>query len=319
MHRQTTNGEQQESEGPRGPGKDLGPEAYRSLYDHSPDGVLFTAPDGRVLAANPAACAILGLTEAEICARGRQGLSDHSDERWAPMLAERERTGRVQGVARMFRGDGELIEVEMSSQIFTQTDGTARNCAIIRDVTERLRMEQDLIDMSARLRDMTLTDELTELRNRRGFVTIGAQLLEVADRQESLASLLFLDVDNLKELNDQYGHPAGDTGLRAVARALRQALRRADVAARIGGDEFVALGVGIDESGRDAVELRVREHLCADSTVAAVGRPIEVSIGWALRGPGEPRTVEDLLADADRAMYRVKAAKASALSRGRAG
>ncbi len=310
MHRQTINGEWQ---GPaEGPGKDLAPEAYRALYDHSPDGVLFTAPDGRVLAANPAACAILGLSEAEICARGRRGLSDPNDARWAGMVADRDRNGRGQGIARMVRGDGDLIEVEMSAQIFTQSDGARRTCTVIRDVTERLRMEQELIDMSARLRDMTLTDELTELRNRRGFVTIGAQLLEVADRQEALASLLFLDVDNLKELNDRYGHPAGDSGLRAVARALRQALRRADVAARIGGDEFVALGVGLDETGRDAVELRIRESLCAESTVAAVGRAIEVSVGWALRGPGEPCSVEDLLADADRAMYRVKASKAAA-------
>src|SRR4051812_14913291 len=58
----------------------LGPEAYRALYDHSPDGVLFTVPDGRVLAANNAACQILGRTEAEICSVGRQGMADHTDE-----------------------------------------------------------------------------------------------------------------------------------------------------------------------------------------------------------------------------------------------
>src|SRR5437764_6776185 len=84
----------------------LGPEAYRALYENSPDGVLFTVPDGRVLAANNAACQLLGRTETEICSLGRQGMADQTDERWGPMLAERERAGFVRGVARRSRGDG---------------------------------------------------------------------------------------------------------------------------------------------------------------------------------------------------------------------
>src|SRR5271166_7161150 len=101
-------------------GERLGLEAYRAMYDNSLEGVLFTAPDGRVLAANSAACGVLGRSEAEICALGRQGMSDHSDRRWAPLLAERQRTGRVQGVARVIRGDGAAIEVEMSARGFSQ-------------------------------------------------------------------------------------------------------------------------------------------------------------------------------------------------------
>ena len=91
--------------------KTLGPEAYRAMYENSPDGVSFTVPDGDVLAANPAACQILRRSEAEICSLGRQGLVDPTDERWAPLVDERERTGRVRGVARMIRGDGAPIEV----------------------------------------------------------------------------------------------------------------------------------------------------------------------------------------------------------------
>ncbi len=122
----------------------LGPEAYRALYEFGPDGVLFTSPDGRVLAANPAACRLLGMTEAEICARGRQGLADASDERWGDVVAERERTGHAHGVARMVRGDGVRIEVEMSSRLFTDAQGVARTCTVIRDVTGRVRLEREL-------------------------------------------------------------------------------------------------------------------------------------------------------------------------------
>jgi PAS domain S-box-containing protein len=129
----------------------IGPEAYRALYDNSPDGVLFTVPDGTVLAANPAACQILGRTEAEICALGRQRLADPTDERWAPILEERKRTGRGGGVARHIRGDDIAIEVEMSGKIFHDAHGEQRACTIIRDVTDRVRMERELRDSRERL------------------------------------------------------------------------------------------------------------------------------------------------------------------------
>ena len=129
----------------------LGPEAYRALYEYGPDGVLFTAPDGRILAANPAACRLLALTEAEICARGRQGLADARDERWGEMVAERARTGHAEGVARMVRGDGLSIEVEMSSRLFTDAQGESRSCTVIRDVTERVTLLRALVESRERL------------------------------------------------------------------------------------------------------------------------------------------------------------------------
>ncbi len=130
---------------------ELDAEAYRAMYDFSPDGVLFTSPDGRVLAANPAACEILGRTEEEICALGRQGLADPSDERWERLVAERERTGQAHGVARSIRGDGSAIEIELSSGLFTNSRGARRSCTVIRDVTERVRIERELESSRARL------------------------------------------------------------------------------------------------------------------------------------------------------------------------
>lgn len=287
------------------------------MYENSPDGVLFTAPDGRVLAANPAACEILGRTEAEICQLGRQGMADLTDERWGAMLEERARTGRVQGSARMIRGDGVVIEVEMSAQVFTEAHGAKRTCTIVRDVTERVAMERQLVALNERLLELTLTDELTGLRNRRGFVVVGAQLLEVAERDSSTADLLFIDIDNLKDLNDSEGHAAGDAALRAVGRTLSEVVRRADVAARIGGDEFVMLTLGLQEPGRALITERIRADLGAERTVAAVGRTVEVSMGWARRAPRESKLIEDLLGDADRRMYETKASKGT--GRGGAG
>jgi diguanylate cyclase (GGDEF)-like protein/PAS domain S-box-containing protein len=288
-------------------GEAVGPEAYRAMYDHNPDGVMFTAPDGRVFAANRAACEILRMTEEEICALGRLGLADETDGRWGTLLAERRRMGHVRGIARMRRGDGKIIEVEMSARIFREADGAERTCTIVRDVTERVAMQRELLELSAQLHEITLTDDLTGLRNRRGLVAVGSHMLEVADRQRSFVSLLFLDVDDMKSLNDEHGHDAGDEGLRAVARSLRNALRRSDVLSRIGGDEFVALALGLDENGRHMVERRVRRYLSGPVTVATVGLALGVSMGWASRAPSEPVTVEELMVRADHAMYRAKA------------
>jgi PAS domain S-box-containing protein len=131
--------------------KMLGPEAYRAMYENNPDGVLFTVPDGRVLAANPAACQILRRTEAEICSLGRRGLVDPTDERWAPLVQEREHTGTAHGVGRMIRGDGEPVEVEVSTRIFHEASGETRACTIIRDVTDRAVLERELRQSRERL------------------------------------------------------------------------------------------------------------------------------------------------------------------------
>jgi len=289
----------------------LGPEAYRAVYEYNADGVIFSAPDGRIFAANPAACTILGRTEAEICALGREGLRDPADRRWEPLLAERRRTGATRGTARMLRGDGTAIEVEMAAQVFPDANGETRSITILRDVTARVAMEREFEELNEQLRELALTDELTGLRNRRGFLAVGAHMLEVADRHVATTQLLYLDVDNMKELNDQLGHGAGDAGLRAVARALTRVLRHADVVSRLGGDEFVALVLGLAEEGRDVVERRIEGYLRAAPTVAEVGREVEVSIGWATRPPFASLGVEDLLVEADRSMYKVKADKAA--------
>jgi PAS domain S-box-containing protein len=122
----------------------LGHEAYLAIFEHSLDGVLFTVPDGQVLAANPAACQLLGRSEEEICALGRQALADSDDPRWIAGLDERARTGRVRAQARLRRADGTSFEVDLSSAIFSTPDGQRRGVVIFRDLSERLTLAQEL-------------------------------------------------------------------------------------------------------------------------------------------------------------------------------
>ena len=100
--------------------------ANQVLFAHNPEGVLVSAPDGRITAANPAACALLDLSAEEICHRGRDGIFDQEDPRWRLASAERDRTGSSVGVARVRRGDGRCIEIETTARLFHAEDGAVQ-------------------------------------------------------------------------------------------------------------------------------------------------------------------------------------------------
>jgi PAS domain S-box-containing protein len=117
---------------------------YRSLFDNSIDAVLLTAPDGRILAANPEACRIFERTEEEICRIGRNGLIDLTDPRLAAALEKRVRTGQFRGELTYVRKNGTLFSGEMSSAIFRDRDGNSKTSMIIRDITERKQAEEKI-------------------------------------------------------------------------------------------------------------------------------------------------------------------------------
>src|ERR1700734_3870472 len=122
----------------------VGLTAYRVLFAHSSEGMLFCTQDGQITAANPAACAMLDMSAEEICALGRDQLVDQEDPRWTIAVAERERTGSAVGVARLRRGDGRFVEIEMTTMQFRDDDGTSQTCCILHDMTGRLAIEPEL-------------------------------------------------------------------------------------------------------------------------------------------------------------------------------
>ncbi len=114
---------------------------FGAVFQNSMDGILITATDGSILAANPVACTILGRSEAEIIKQGRDGVVDLTDDRLPGLLEERKRSGKARGVIRMIRKDGSLFPVDISSTVYKAEDGKQRTVIIIRDITEELKAE----------------------------------------------------------------------------------------------------------------------------------------------------------------------------------
>jgi PAS domain S-box-containing protein len=117
-------------------------EDYRYLFESSIDGILLTTPDGRISAANPAACRMLGRTEQEIIREGRNGILDTSDPKLEPLLNERNRTGRARGELTFRRRDGSTFPADTSTSIMTDSEGHVRSSVLFRDITE-LKSSQD--------------------------------------------------------------------------------------------------------------------------------------------------------------------------------
>jgi diguanylate cyclase (GGDEF)-like protein/PAS domain S-box-containing protein len=130
-------------------------EFYRLLYEHSIDAILLTSPDGRILAANPAACAMFGRTEDEIKGIGRKGVVDTSDPRLAEIVKQREATGHAKGELIGIRKDGTKFPIEFTSSIFKGQNGELRTSMIIRDISERKSLELKLQENIERLGNIT--------------------------------------------------------------------------------------------------------------------------------------------------------------------
>lgn len=282
----------------------------RALFLWALDPIMLTLPvTGEILDANPAACRTLQLSVEEIRARGREGLADPSDERWAAGIRHRALTGAFVGELSMRRGDGTAFPAQVSSAVF-EVDQQQYAVLIFRDVSEQRALERQLQDAVDEMTRLATSDPLTGILNRRGFLTVGRTLEEDAHRQGRPLVVLVADVDRLKDVNDRFGHTAGDDMLRTVADTLTTTLRTADVIARVGGDEFGVILTGAEAVAEAAAAAeRINDNLETQVRMRRRDYPITVSLGIASSNPGSPFSLYTLLRDADKAMYAQKRLK----------
>ena len=179
----------------------------------------------------------------------------------------------------------------------------------LRYAIERHRLQREL-------RDLSLRDELTGLYNRRGFLTLGNPHILAANRLQIDMGVLYFDLDNLKRINDDQGHAAGDEALKRAAQLLKRTLRTTDTLARIGGDEFAALALGATPRGEASLLSRIRRNLDAHNFQNPELPPVSLSIGIAFYLAEAPQTLETLLEDADAKMYIEKKERKAVIARG---
>jgi len=173
---------------------------------------------------------------------------------------------------------------------------------IVRDFTRRHQMEEEL-------RAMSLTDELTGLYNRRGFLTLAEQQLKISSRLKKGVLILYADLDGLKKINDRFGHREGDIAIIEVANILKEIFRESDIIARIGGDEFVVFRIKTTDESPEILNARFQKQLKAHNAKRDRDRKLRISIGIVHYSRGCPYSINELLIQADRKMYEEKSYK----------
>jgi diguanylate cyclase (GGDEF)-like protein/PAS domain S-box-containing protein len=175
-----------------------------------------------------------------------------------------------------------------------------RLLSLLQDITSRKQIEE-------KLRTLSLVDDLTGIYNRRGFLTLAEQELKMANRMEHGVFLLFADLDDLKGINDTFGHLEGDRALIAIANVIKDTYRDPDIIARIGGDEFVVLAIeGASESSADNLRIRLNRNLGLFNARDKRPYTLSLSLGVVRSNPDQPASVEDLIGEADKQMYEEK-------------
>jgi diguanylate cyclase (GGDEF)-like protein len=172
-------------------------------------------------------------------------------------------------------------------------------------------VKQTLLDRE--LRHLALTDDLTCVYNRRGFFAAATQLLKLAHRNAQHLLLFFCDVNNLKKINDSFGHREGDLTLIRAADALEQTFRDSDILARIGGDEFAVLAV-VASGQRTETILRRLEKYLKMSSASEKRYELSLSVGVARFDPKRAVSLGELMSQADQAMYEQKPSRSSSFS-----
>jgi diguanylate cyclase (GGDEF)-like protein len=175
--------------------------------------------------------------------------------------------------------------------------------------TEALAELAAMVEAEIASLSLAIGDELTGLSNRRGFGMLGERLLAAARRLDLPVSAIYADLDNLKPINDRYGHEAGDKAIRDTGIALEASLRASDLIARLGGDEFCALLVGAGSDAAPTLITRVEENLEAHNEISEDPFDLAMSLGLAASPAGDDVTLRDLVARADAAMIAAKRAK----------
>jgi diguanylate cyclase (GGDEF)-like protein/hemerythrin-like metal-binding protein/PAS domain S-box-containing protein len=293
------------------------PDTSSTYLDASPDAIFVADAGGRIHFASRRGVAMLGQASADAL-QGR-ALTDFVEREDAPRLAEL--LGDLcRGPTEVrFRAPGApALWTEANAERVPGPDGEDAVVVVVRDVSRRKQAEAELRAAKARaeetLREVVrslqelereaATDTLTGLWNRRHFEQVMAVELARCRRYSQVSSLVLVDLDHFKQVNDRFGHDAGDRTLAACARVIARTTRTSDSACRWGGEEFAILAPGVTAEAAVRLADRIRGELAA----VDLGVPSRVTLSAGVAQVDPLETLEQWLKRADRALYRAKEA-----------
>lgn len=275
------------------------------VMEASPTGMFVADPMRKVVAINPSFKAITGMSDDEVLKRSIDvvlGDIGPGNAREVPKIwSDVQRLGLWRGELSFRRPDGGINPCDVSVTRVRDSSGQVTHyVGMLTDISERRKDEE-------RIRYLAHHDYLTGLPNRAFFVERAEAAVMTASRYGLRPALLFIDLDRFKPINDEHGHEVGDVVLKQVAERLKSCVRQTDMVCRLGGDEFVVITP--DHKDKSST-LSLAEELCDEIAkpylVGVKKLTLGASVGIA-HYPDEGLTVDELISNSDRAMYKAKA------------
>jgi diguanylate cyclase (GGDEF)-like protein/hemerythrin-like metal-binding protein/PAS domain S-box-containing protein len=276
---------------------------FMSAFNFASIGMSLLAPDGRWIAVNNALCKLVGYTESELLSKKFQDITypediDEDLANFKRIISHEIDT--YQREKRYIHKNGGIIHVLLSvSLVRDDNDKPLFFISQAQDITSRKQVESELVRLANE-------DYLTGVNTRRRFFDFGAREIARGGRFHESMTVLMIDIDNFKQVNDTYGHDIGDDVLKCMALACKNSLREVDVFGRLGGDEFAAVLINTDqERGRQIAE-RLRCNIEKLEVKTEKGNVrFTVSIG-AVTFTGRGQSLEQRLKQADTVLYEAK-------------
>ncbi len=276
----------------------LSDEFFQTIFMQAGDGIFLIDEQGVIIETNPRGCEILGYTREELC--GQPVMKFHPADEIDHIQKELGRLALEKLVTTesvFLRKDGARLPVEITGKLLSNN----QIIGLLRDISERKKAEKVTQELLA-------TDPLTGLYNRRYFFSIVNAIIAESVRYGNPFTLMILDLDYFKKVNDTHGHIRGDLALQHLANSIRHVTRASDMAARLGGDEFVIFLPQTDNA--QAVHLAERLHAyLAQHPVQGVDGNfyITLSIGITnIPNPYEAVSIDTVIEQADQALYKAK-------------
>lgn len=281
-------------------------ERFRLLIENAADLIAVLDMDGTIKYVSPSHKRIVGYEDRELLGKkafefihpedlsvvldifteGIQKISEGAYDEESSSLAE----------FRFRHKDGYWITLESIGKPYPPKSGETGIIVNSRDITERKKMEESL-------RSLSVTDDLTDLYNRRGFLSFAEHHIQVADRNRQQMLLILIDLDGLKKINDAFGHKEGDMALIDTAEIIKNTFRKSDVIARVSGDEFVVLTSDTKLNAEEAIRVRLEHNIEAHNFKQKRLYNISLSFGISIYDPHHPCSIDRLIVKADELMY----------------